>query len=220
MIEEFVKNIPPELRVKSGSVFYSGRSAFSGRKELYILGLNPGGDPIKQATETVEWHTREVLQEKPDRWSEYSDERWGGYPKGKKGMQPRILHLLRNLGLEAGDVPSSNIIFMRSRGESGLAGNLDRLAEACWPFHRAVIERIRPRVVLCFGGKAGNFVKKKTGAMKPVNRFVERNRRGWTSVSYSGHEGLKVVVATHPGRADWTNPNADPSGLVKRALSF
>lgn len=220
MIEEFVKNIPPELRVKSGSVFYSGRSAFSGRKELYILGLNPGGDPIKQATETVEWHTRKVLQEKPDKWSEYSDERWGGYPKGKKGMQPRILHLLRNLGLEAGDVPSSNIIFMRSRGESGLAGNLDRLAEACWPFHRAVIERIRPRVVLCFGGKAGNFVKKKTGAMKPVNRFVERNRRGWTSVSYSGHEGLKVVVATHPGRADWTNPNADPSGLVKRALSF
>lgn len=44
MIEQFAKHIPPELEDCSGAVFYSGRDAFSGLKDLYVLGLNPGGD--------------------------------------------------------------------------------------------------------------------------------------------------------------------------------
>lgn len=218
MIEKFAKNIPSQLRKQSGSVFYSGRAAFSGRRELYILGLNPGGDPVKQAAETVEWHTSKVLREKPDRWSEYSDESWGRHRKGKKGMQPRILHLLRNLGLEPGDIPSSNIIFVRSRGEADLADRLDAFAEICWPFHRAVIQHVQPRVILCLGKRAGNFVTRKTEAFDPIDRFVETNKRGWESACFANREGLKVVVASHPGRAAWTNPKADPSPLVKRAL--
>lgn len=42
-IENFAELVPKELLNESGSVFYSGRAAFSGHKALYILGLNPGG---------------------------------------------------------------------------------------------------------------------------------------------------------------------------------
>jgi hypothetical protein len=38
MIEKIIKFIPDKLLDKSGAVFYSGRNAFSGNKDLYILG--------------------------------------------------------------------------------------------------------------------------------------------------------------------------------------
>ena len=218
MIEDFVKYIPPKLQHKSGIVFYSGRAAFSGRRELYTLGLNPGGDPTEQANETVAGHTSNVVRDKPYKWSEYSDESWKGKPPGKHGMQPRLLHLLKNLNLEPGEVPSSNIIFERTRGERNISKNWRQLAEACWPFHCAVIKQLRPRVILCLGAKAGDFVRKKTCAVDQIDCFVENNNRRWKSTCFTNHEGLKVIEVKHPSRTNWKNPQADPSELVLRAL--
>ena len=219
MIEDFVKYIPSKLQHKSGIVFYSGRAAFSGCRKLYILGLNPGGNPAEQANETVAWHTSKVLNKMPDKWSEYSDESWQGKSPGTYGMQPNILHLLKNLDLEPGEVPSSNIVFERSRGEKDIEKNWRQLAEMCWSFHHAVINRLRPRIILCLGKKAGTFVKEKTGAVDQIDCFVETNNRNWKSICFANHEGLKVIQVTHPGRADWKNPEADPSDLVFRALN-
>ena len=218
MIENFAKKIPSELRNKSGKVFYSGRVAFSKPGKLYILGLNPGGDPIKQSGEAVGWHTRKVLGEKPDNWSEYRDESWRGRPPGQRGMQPRILHLLEKLALDPGTVAASNIIFLRSRREANIKNEINRLAETCWPFHQAVIESIRPRVILCLGGRAGDFVKRKTGAGDLVDCFVENNERRWKSTICVNRDGLKIITASHPSIADWTNPDTDPSELIKQAL--
>lgn len=218
MIEDFVKNIPPNLQHKSGIVFYSGRAAFSGCRELYILGLNPGGDPTEQANETVAWHTSKVVRDKPYKWSEYSDESWKGKPPGKHGIQPRILHLLKNLDLEPGEVPSSNIVFKRSRKVSDIS-NWQQLAEMCWRFHCEVINRLQPRVILCLGKDAGDFVREKTRAHNLIDCFVEtypKSRR--KSMCFTNHEGRKVIRASHPSWADWTNPDADPSELVLRAL--
>ena len=222
-IENFVELVPKDLLNESGSVFYSGRAAFSDHNALYILGLNPGGDPVKQKTETVAWHVSKVLNEKADRWSEYSDESWGGAPTGRKGMQPRILHLLRKLRLEPGEVPSSNIVFVRSKGESGIMDRFDDLAKKCWPFHQAVIRDLEPRVILCLGGRAGKFVKGKVRASKLVDCFVETNDRGWKSKCFVNPADLgapKVIVATHPSRTGWENPAADPSDLVATALGI
>ncbi len=216
MIEDFAKNIPSDLQHKSGIVFYSGRIAFSGRRELYILGLNPGGNPTEQANETVAWHTSNVLNKKPDKWSEYSDESWKGKPPGTHGMQPRLLHLLKNLNLEPGKVPSSNIVFERSRRTSDIAWR--QLAEVCWPFHRAIIRQLQPRVILCLSPKAGDFVRKKTRAVDQIDCFVENNNSRTESTCFANHEGLKVIQVTHPSWVDWVNPDADPSELVLRAL--
>ena len=39
MIEKLAERIPPDLLGRSGSVFYSGRAAFSSQASLYILDL-------------------------------------------------------------------------------------------------------------------------------------------------------------------------------------
>ena len=219
MIEDFAKLIPADLLSRSGSVFYSGRNAFVSARELYVLGTNPGGDPALQADETVRWHTNKVLRDVPDDWSAYRDESWAGSPPGSWGMQPRMLHLFRQVGLPPGEVPASNIVFLRSRREAQIDGDVERLKKTCWPFHQRVIDELEPRAVLCLGRMAGAWVRKQLGATRQVDEFVENNKRRWKSRSYATTQGITVVVATHPSIADWTSPAADPSALVVRALA-
>ena len=218
MIEDFAKLIPKALLNRSGSVFYSGRRAFDSPSKLYILGVNPGGDPERQADETVSWHTNKVLHVEPENWSAYRDESWEGSSPGTRGMQPRVLHLLRYLKIDAGEVPASNIVFLRSGREARLEGNLQQLARECWPFHQSVINKLGTRVILCFGQSAGNWVCNRLNARTQVGEFVENNNRRWRSRAYRNADGFMVVVATHPSIADWTAPATDPTELVRTAL--
>lgn len=219
MIEKFKLKIPQRLLQRSGSVFYSGRTAFSSPSKLYILGLNPGGCPVRQARETVDWHTREVLGNRPAEWSEYRDASWKGRPPGTRGLQPRVLHVLNQLHLEARRVPSSNLIFLRSSRENTLSEDSEKLALECWPFHQSVIEDLRVRVILCFGKRAGSFVARQLNAECQVREFVEQNDRRWSTLVRKNRYGLKVVIATHPSIADWTAPPTDPSALIKEVIS-
>ena len=218
MIETFAALIPQSLLPESGSVFYSGRAAFGAPSKLYVLGLNPGGSPLIQARETVAWHTNKVLNEEPDEWSAYSDESWGGARPGTSGLQPRVLHLLRGLGLDARRVPSSNVVFVRSARESTLNRSVAGLAEECWSFHRSVIDQLGVRVILCFGRTAGEWVAKKVSANNDVGTFVEANYRRWRTTALSNGRGLSVVIATHPSIANWMVPATDPTPLVRQVL--
>ena len=210
--------IPTSLLSQSGKVFYSGRAAFSKRSDLYILGLNPGGDPEAQASETIEADLLR-FREGPPWWSDYADESWHGAPPGTWGMAPRVLHMLRSLDLDPRAVPASNAIFVRSSTEATLEICKDVMLQACWPVHRAVISALGIGVVLCFGGTAGRWVRERLGAAQQVDSFQETNRRGWRSETHATRDGRMVVTLTHPGRANWCNPEADPTGLVRRALA-
>lgn len=218
MIEDFKALIPHRLLNKSGSVFYSGRNAFSTPSKLYILGLNPGGDPSDPRSDTVDQHTIRVLTKAPDDWSAYRDDSWAGHAPGSYKMQPRVLHLLKEVGLSPGEVPASNIIFLRSRREANISKNVEELKTTCWPFHKTVIEKLQPSVILCFGRTSGRWVCNQLDAHEQVDEFVEKNARRWRSRSYKNERGVRVVIATHPSIADWTSPDTDPSALVKRAL--
>ncbi len=218
-IESFVPLIPTELAHESGKVFYSGRAAFSGKAPLYIVGINPGGNPEEHTTETVENHTHQVLTEFPNNWSAYRDEVWNGKPPGIYGMAPRILHLLRQLGLDPGCVPASNLIFVRSSREKHIKKRQANLIELCWPFHDQVLTALCPTAILCLGGTAGRYIRKKIGANRFITQFIEQNNRRWKSQLFSAPSGIQVVVATHPSIADWCNPATDPSSLVKQALA-
>lgn len=218
MIEDFAKLIPAEMMERSGAVFYSGSAAFTGRRPLYMLGINPGGDAFARPDENVRRHTASVLTKNVSNWSEYRDESWLGAAPGTSGLQPRVLHLISSLGLDPGEVPASNIVFQRSTRVDTIDGNILELAAACWPVHEAVINQLGIRVVLCFGKVAGSWVRKQLGANRIIAEFVEKNNRQWKSKLFTGHEGIMVIVATHPSRADWTAPSTDPTGLVKEAL--
>jgi uracil-DNA glycosylase len=99
-----------------------------------------------------------------------------------------------------------------------LTQNKEILANLCWPFHEAVLNHIEPKVILCFGRTVGNFVKTKLSANTLVGEFVERNKRKWTSRAFNNDNGVTVVIATHPSIADWTNPDTDPTCLIKAFL--
>jgi len=218
-IEQFAALIPPSLGQESGKVFYSGRAAFAKPADLYILGANPGGDPVNYPIETVGHHTRQVLEELPENWSAYRDEIWEGAPPGTWGMAPRVLHLFRQLGVQPDLVPASNLIFVRSRREEHIKQRQVMLAEMCWPFHARVIEVLRPKVVLCLGNTAGKYVCRRLGAKKLIDEFIEQNDRHWKNQTFASSSGAHVVVATHPSVADWSASATDPSALVRRALA-
>lgn len=218
-IEDFAKYIPSELLPRSGSVFYSGRDAYSGQAPLYILGINPGGCPEAHKDSTVAAHTTDVLSSTSTDWSAYRDERWDDRDPGTVGMAPRVLHLFKSLNMNPGSIPSSNLVFVRSRREDDIRSEMNYLKELCWPFHAQVISSISPRVVLCLGRTVGSYVRKKTGAHKQVGEFVEANDRRWRSQSFSNTAGTTVVVASHPGIANWCSPATDPTKLVVEALS-
>jgi hypothetical protein len=218
-IEAFATRIPPHLSERSGKVFYSGRDAFRTSGTIYMLGVNPGGAPTNHVQETVSAHTAAVLNDLPDDWSAYRDESWEGAPPGTYGMAPRVLHLLRQLGLKPGSVPASNLVFVRSAREAHIdRKHMAAMADACWPFHEDVIGRLRPRVVLCFGQTAGSYVRRRLGANRLVGHFVEQNARRWRSCAYSGAGDVNVVVASHPSIANWCSPATDISPLVRDAM--
>ena len=214
---QFLALVSQDIRQRSGSVFYSGPAAFSRPSPLYILGLNPGGSPIVQADETIQ-HDMDSFFESGAAWSRYADESWQGQPPGTFGMQPRVLHLLRGLELDPRMVPASNVVFVRTTNEATLNAEKRSLLGACWPLHHAVIEQLSVRTVLCFGGTAGGWVREALGAHEPVDSFVEGNARRWRSSAHLNEAGLCVITATHPSRANWENPLADPTPLVERML--
>lgn len=96
-IDDTVAKLPAQMMSRSGSLFYSGRAAFRGTRDLYILGLNPGGSPITQADETI---ARDLAdwRDLPEHWSAYLDESWQGRQPGTHGMQPRMRHMFNQLG--------------------------------------------------------------------------------------------------------------------------
>lgn len=209
--------IPEKLRATSGAVFNSGRQAFAFPSKIYVLGLNPGGAPERHIRETVDFHTSKVMG-KPLGWAEYRDESWDGREPGSAPLQRRVLHFFSQLGLEAGKVPTTNLVFKRASAAADIARELDVLTESCWPFHQHAIDRLGVRVVLCFGQDAANRVRTKLGAHQKVDEFIESNRRGYRSTAYASSDGITVVAATHPSRFDWCSPGSDPTPMIGRVL--
>lgn len=218
MIDFFAKFIPDELMEKSGSVFYSGRNAFSGNKPLYILGLNPGGSEIRQNTETIKWHTERILKNENHNFSEYKDGIWRGKKAGTSKLQLRILYLLNVLNLDASEIPASNVCFVRSPREIHIADYIKDYMNSCWSLHQNVIDKLEVKTILCLGKTAGNYVRLKLGANILIDEFVEDNDRKWKTQVYRNDKKQIVIVATHPSIADWTNKKTDISELVKKYI--
>ena len=217
-IRKAVDDLPAAVLKRSGSIFYSGKEAFAGRKTLYILGLNPGGIPAEVPAATVADSIGKFKQ-RDEPWSEYSDSSWEEADPGTWGLQPQILHMLHRLGLDPRAVPSSNVVFVQSRGEKELGLEKAELLESCWPFHQAVIDNLKIRTILCFGSTAGAWVRGRLGAHELIDSFTETNNRGWTSRTHRDEHGRQVVSVTHPSRANWKNSKADPTILVERAIA-
>lgn len=216
MLEQFTRYVPSDLHARSGSVFYSGRAAFAEQRDLYVLGLNPGGDPDQQSADTIACQMRFVRDRSPDLWSAYCDEGWTARAPGTSTFQRRLRHLFSGIGADLRRTPSSNLIFVRSRRQATLEGGFNALADGCWRFHREVIARLNVRLVICLGISTGDEVRRRMRADHELDAFSEQNHRRWTSTVHANAEGLIVASLTHPSIADWTAPSSDPTPLITR----
>ena len=222
MINDLVKYIPARLMRESGKAFHAGRLAFSGQRNLYVLGLNPGGAPELHDEETLSDNLDLVLRRACERWSSFLDERWRrdrkDYPPGMAPLQLKMQELLGCLGLDPREVPASDLVFVRSRQAKDLDKRRE-LMEECWPFHRAVIEQLRVRVVLCLYKEVGEFVRPKVSAFSnPVDEVVQQSRSGnmtYRWQSFRAPNGLRIVQVTRPTNVPWTGHACT---LTKRAL--
>ncbi len=52
-----------------------------------------------------------------------------------------------------------------------------------------------------------------------IDEFVEKNNRRWKSQAYTNKDGVKAIVVSHPGIANWCAPDTDPSKMVKRVIA-
>lgn len=212
-----VETMPATTLDRSGAIFYSAPPAFREQKSVYILGLNPGGDPVSQADNSIRrQYSAWRQQEEP--WSAYVDEVWEGKTAGAHGMQPRVRHLANAINIDLRLTPASNVLFVRSSTEATLLEDKEQLFGACWPVHQAVIDELGVRMILAFGGTAGWWLRERVQAHEKIDEFKETNARGWTSTAHRSPDGFVVCTLTHPGRADWRNPDADPSPMVGRTL--
>lgn len=193
-------------------VFFSGSRAFRTERGMYLLGINPGGDHAT-FTKTIAEHTEQVIETKPDDWSEYRDEPWGKSKPGEKPFQKRVQYLFKRTGYSPGQVPSSNLIFLRSRNLGELPGSFGDLAELCWPFHEAVIHELDPKVVVCLGVSVRDWVCRKLSADTQVESYTETNNRKLVSRSFLNKHGTAVVGLAHPSRVAWNRKTSDPTDL-------
>jgi hypothetical protein len=201
----------------SGVVFNSGREAFASTSPLYVLGLNPGGDPAIHAHETVWLHTQSVLGRTKE-WCAYRDNSWDGRQPGTAILQKSVSHMMDALGLNPALVPMSNLVFKRSKDANSIRGELPQLVADSWAFHDRVISDLKIMVVLCFERTTSSWIRKMLDANELVDEMLERNNRKYRSFTHVNDRGVAVVTVLHGSRFPWYIPESDPTELVRRAL--
>ncbi len=179
----------------SGQVLYSGASTLC-KGELYLLGLNPGGDPASPALLTIRRSLDNLVSSdmavggvQQCEWNSYVHATW----KGRDTLQRRILWLLRQLGHDPLSVAASNLIFPRSRDEASL--QYERYADACWAVHERVLDIVQPRWVLTYGNTPYRFLRDRLGASSD-QRFPA-GHAGWECRSFDVPGRFRVVGVPH-----------------------
>ena len=195
---------------KSGRILYSGSHTLR-VGSIYLLGLNPGGDPTTH-DDTVGSSLAELSSRKNNA---YLDESWEyrgkPYPIGQSPLQIRVCWLLERLGTAPRDVCASNIIFTRSKGSSG--SGYPETAELCWPVHEQIIRIVRPKVIVAFGNSGVSpyrFLRKQLHGTNETS--IESGHGCWACSTFVGLSGIRVVglphlsryaVINNPRVADW-----------------
>jgi hypothetical protein len=194
----------------SGQVLYSGASTLR-KGEVYLLGLNPGGDPNNQALMTIRQSLDSLVSAdmavsgvRQSEWNSYVHATW----KGRDTLQRRILWLLRQLGRDPLDVPASNLIFPRSRDEKCL--RYEAYADMCWGVHERVLDIVEPRWVLTYGNTPYRCLGNRFGVLN--ERRFQAGHGDWACRSFEVPGRFRVVgvphmslyaINRHPEVVDW-----------------
>lgn len=142
-----------------GAILYSAARTHR-EGSYYFLGLNPGGAGGRSIREHISIlpsiNTNCYVDEEWD-WGSGNLRKAGDHP-----LQRNASELFRWLGVPVESVCASNIIFAKSRGESG--SGYPEFADICWPVHKLILDIVKPTTIITFGVKPFDFVSKKLEA--------------------------------------------------------
>jgi hypothetical protein len=146
-IPRIAKKALSDVLGESGSILYSSHETLKSG-DVYLLGFNPGGaggNPVEQSINSMLKNTT----------NSYLDESWenhnGVWANGEAPLQKRVQWVLESIGLNPREVCASNLIFLQSREASGISYSL---AKKCWPVHEAILNIVKPRLIIAFGNSA------------------------------------------------------------------
>lgn len=174
-----------DIMDRPGSILYSAHSTVS-PGPVYLMGFNPGGsggDSLRRSVAKLPSRNENA----------YLDENWkndqASWREGASPLQKRVIWLLEQLRLEPKTVCASNLIFTRSRGQDGVPYDL---ADTCWPVHEAILEVVRPKLILAFGNSG----------VSPYNYLLQKLGGREDPPAESGHGSwkLKGFATTLEGR--------------------
>lgn len=145
-IPEFARRTLKHLLHRSGEVIYTSHETLS-KGDIYLLGLNPGmGDFTTIGSHIDRMLSRTKNSYLDEDWDKQKDE---AIPDPKLvPLQKRVISLLDSLGYDARNVCASNLIFTTTTSADELCFGL---AGLCWPVHEAVLELVKPKMLLVFG---------------------------------------------------------------------
>ncbi len=150
------------------SIFYNDPFHTLKKGDIYLVGLNPGGDPQK-----TKFNVKDEISEFKKFYSShnrsfsaYLDEVWGNtgseYEKGQASHQKRVKELIESVSNCLGqfcsvrDIFAANLIFFRTKNKNELSTLLKiakdaKILDYCWKCHMKFLEVVRPKIILCNG---------------------------------------------------------------------
>lgn len=213
-LDSFVASAEERLKPildRSGRILYSGAHTLQ-RGPMYLLGLNPGGDPTTHK-DTVGSSLKEIRQRTENA---YLDEVWRNTAAGRSPLQLRVQWLLAELGFGTRDICASNLIFTRSVSATG--SGYPEVAELCWPVHEKIIAFIQPKFIIAFGNSGKSpyqFLRQKLSATDE-QRFPSGHGT-WECSTFVASSGMRVfglphlsryAVSNHPRVVEWVRETA------------
>jgi uracil-DNA glycosylase len=204
------KRLEP-IAARSGRVLYSGSHTLR-PGPMYLLGLNPGGDPTTH-NDTVGSSLREMLRRTENA---YLDESWRNCAVGRSPLQLWVQWLLRQLGFQPRDICASNLIFTRS--VSATDSGYPEVAELCWPVHEQIIAVVQPIFIVAFGNSSESpyrFLCQKLQGMQ--EQRIPSGHGSWDCTTFISPKGIRVfglphlsryAVSNHPHVVAWVRETA------------
>lgn len=191
-----------EILGKSGSVFYTGYGTLLNPNGVYLLGINPGGNP-EEITESVAKNLHDFQYRNPY-FNAYLDEDWGD-----NDFQAGVKDACAKLGLSLREICGGNFIFERTRSEKDIRNKGTKI-NAYTYFHDYVINNIiNPSAIIVFGSTLYDELKEKDKIWidekiesKPLNPQCNNGSPRYCESS----DGDKILCyIPHPSRNGYQN---------------
>lgn len=186
--------------------------------DFYFIGFNPGG--AQAGTPTLAEEVNSFGSPQAEALADAYEQKWGPHAAGQHPIQRGAKALFEIFGGHPRLVCCSNLIFLRSPKASGAGypGN----ADICWPVHQAILDIVRPKVIVPFGFKTYEYVTSKLGA-KRIDEIPSGHGK-WTCEASYCNSGELILKLPHfsryhleykPKVLRWIYCHVDALGTVK-----